>query len=323
MRLVNNDIFGEVNKLDPEGKDDHSLDSFLKCFGFVEPYLKIMRDTYQISRTKLDPATSKIRIPELIKILSELIEKEELVTGEYLGWFEKISTNTLCIVNSDLREFYLSPFKSVTKNSLLYNDMKWLYETKKVFESKSWNTVLVISERGDVMLDKSYQDRMTERNAIVWAILADHRVDRTTDDPSHKQPEDFKKMRTRIEYLPWETHNKHMYIFLKIPKTGGKEIKYVSGIYYVRRLLTDVVNPIMLTDEGDVKILFDYFCSYWQKAQSYIECGHDRLNLTDEYFKKVQEEIREKLKEDAQGDKPLERWVLPDLLNCKKADAPV
>jgi hypothetical protein len=315
--------FSLLHELHPEGKDDQSLDSFLKCFGFVEPYLKVMRDTYQISRTKLDPATSKIRIPELLKKLSELIEKDELVTGEYLSWFEKISTNTLCIVNSDLREFYLSPFKSVTKNSLLYNDMKWLYETKKVFDSKSWNTVLVISERGDVMLDKSYQNRMTERNAIVWAILADHREDRTNDDPSHKQPEDFKKMRTRIEYLPWETHNKHMYVFLKIPKRGDQEIKYVSGIYYVRRLLTDVVNPIMLKDEDDVKILFDYFCSYWQKAQSYTECGYDRLNLTDEYFKKVQGEIQEKLKEDAQGDKPLERWILPDLLNCKKANARV
>jgi hypothetical protein len=307
--------FGLLHEIDGTDNLENSLDHFLSRFGFVEPYMKVMRDTYQISPAWLDRKTSKILIPELLSKLAALIDKPEVALGNYPHWFEKIANNTLCVVNSDIKEYYLSPFSTVSKGNLLFNDMRWLYSMGQEFQSKEWNAVLAISERGDIIWDQVYRRAVRRNKAAIWAILADHRIDRQENDLSHKRASKFKGLKLRVEYLPWEMHNKHMYIFLNIPDDESREIQFIKGIYYVRRLLTNVVNPVILSKESDVKILFDYFCSYWQKAQSYNKLGYDRLRLNETGFKNIEKEILSQLRMDAkiQANRSLKNWTLTDI----------
>lgn len=306
------DYISLLHKFDPELIMEYSLDYFLLRFSFVSPYMQVMRDTYQISEKKLTSSTSKIPIDLLLNELARLIDIRQVTNDDYKKWFTKVANNNLCVVNSDIKEYYLTPFKTINRKNLLFSDLRWLYSLGKEFEateSDSWNVILVISETGDILNDDIYGGIMAQNKSVIWTILADHRIDRNGVDSSHKKTKNFPDLKLRIEYLPWEMHNKHMYIFLKISNTG--DLQFKKGIYYVRRLLTNVVNPVVLEDGRDVETLFNYFCSYWQKAQSYSELKYDKLNLNEIDFKSINEQVKDQLKKDVKmKTKKLSKWVL-------------
>ncbi|MCE6991956.1 SIR2 family protein [Dyadobacter sp. CY323] len=271
-----------------------SLAEFINHFDDVETYMEVMKDTYVLTENMKPSLDSEVNIEELTKSLAKAT-RFSVNTPYFRELFTKVSQNKLCIVNSDIREYYLSPFTQLSRRNLLYSDTRWLWKFRSKFVETNWNIVLSISESGEILNDPFYYDLLAKRKSVVWTILADYRIDRSKADPEQKGAKSYPDVNCKVEYLPWETHNKHMYIFLNVNDRGKIKLRY--GIYYTRRLLSDVVNPIYLDTEPNLEILFDYFCSYWLRAKSYSEEQPD-LKRTAEDFRINKEAIKKQLVEE-------------------------
>lgn len=286
-----------------------NLYEFVEDFSFLKPYMNFS-DTYQIDRELCSDGISE----EIFDICFQLLAKEltrfakctALQKKEMRNAFIEIcERNTLYIVNPNISEHNLSPFHNLKRVNYLYNDIRWEAKSDFLLANGKWNVMLNISENGELIKKISswpnFKQSATGSNnkKYSYAILADHQLLDQKDNNREVTQHDINNCITIDSLkLPWQIHNKHMSLFLKVTKN---HIEFIGGIYFTRRLLTNIVNPIYISgchidekntniDKLDAKhrngnILFNFFCNYWLNARIF---SGDMMN-SDKIYLKLEE----------------------------------
>ncbi|MDP9078819.1 MAG: SIR2 family protein [Bacteroidota bacterium] len=244
----------------------HNLKQFLKFFKGIDTYEETLHDTFILTRDYKTGNT--INYAAIWRDVCKPLGIARPQSQIYEELFVKICNGKLCIINSDLGEYNVSEFNGLRRQNLLYSDIRWLFKFMMLFHRVEWNTLLCISENGEVLMDDFYieQLRLSGKKIEVKMILSDYRKCRTHRLSNFIQQKKLpENIDVEIRKLPWELHNKHMYIFMNITPDGKRQD--VAGIFYVRRLLSSKVNPVFIEGgDNNIEMLFDSFVNYWTRS---------------------------------------------------------
>ncbi|HYM77536.1 MAG TPA: SIR2 family protein [Candidatus Dormibacteraeota bacterium] len=153
-------------------------------------------------------------------------------------------------------------------------------QTMKMIRSSNWDSIVCTAESGQWLLRPEWSDEIRKRKGLALVLADMTYSDRLRDCFGEL-------LSTRIRWLPWWLHNRHVTVLLK-------EGKAVQAIFFERRLRTSHIAPLRL--EGpDAEIAMDAFVAYWIKARQL-----DDLKEVEIRPEKVLSE-REKLIDDIGG----------------------
>jgi hypothetical protein len=133
--------------------------------------------------------------------------------------------------------------------------------------------ILCTTENGWIWDNQLYKSKIRENNAKLGIVLADynHGSINLLDNPkscfgANEIP--LLNGESEPRKFPWWLHNKHFAIFCKINENGTLG-NFHEGIYYTRRLLSNVVNPIYINERVDFLKIFNFFTNYWYRSGLY------------------------------------------------------
>ena len=302
-----------------------SLRHFIEGFvpNILIPYLGFS-DTYVLNKPKLGKDREQI-INSIFNACFKLVEanfsykhkgKKGVKEDSRREFKDVCGRKLLYVVNSDISQYYISPFKELGMKNYLYSDMRWSLRSQELLGRDDWNVMLNISEHGALV--NEFKKRCLTKKIALYTITADYEQPRGISQmPEISSSENMEHIKLN---LPWEIHNKHMSIFLHVNESSN--VKFIGGIYYTRRLLTNKVNPIYVgldreTEPEDIdlsngkengNILFDFFCNYWLNARIYSgekvkKNGDPRspvvtsLKIEENDYKKNKEDLIKKIRD--------------------------
>jgi hypothetical protein len=145
------------------------------------------------------------------------------------------------------------------------------HETLLLLEAP-WQLLLCVAESGEWLLADEVMHIIKMRQGPVGVIVADTVVqDKLSAVPN-----------IRVQNLPWHLHNRHMTV--RLVEADGKLIPD-RAIYFERRHRSQMISPVVLTQEAELGWVLDDFTVYWLKAQQHkkglsevITYSPDRLN---------------------------------------------
>lgn len=185
----------------------------------------------------------------------------------------------------NLQPKYLNPhsdlFPYIRESNVLSTSLAWRYKYRQVLDSKEWQLMLAISEKGRILPKTRDQVENLFKGKRLEIILS-----------SYDMPEEFEDFDVRRENigciksssillsnkiltLPWWLHNQHMVIFLKrkldhhLFDKHREKWEILNSFYYESRMLSPNVNPVMITDAKDKDELLNIYANYWYRAKVY------------------------------------------------------
>lgn len=135
-----------------------------------------------------------------------------------------------------------------------FTSLKW--QTLKILNI-DWDVMLVVAETGEWLIQPEVLNIINKvKERKLFLLIA---------DPSYKTHlENVLEIESEIKILPWWVHNKHMTICCKKLKDGSQNQK--SGIYFIRRMRSPIIDAVRLEDK-DCEVILNIFHSYWAKVK--------------------------------------------------------
>jgi hypothetical protein len=283
-----------------------SMKEFCKKLG-LEPYKGYVSDTFVLNPADLfhQQEVCSILFDRLANTLSDDSRRNHLsklsTRKQCIEWAAAIKRRNLLKINPQYEVIHNHIFSNVRHEQVLNTGLLWIYKYRLTFKAFEWDLMLSISERGR-FLDKDINS-LKEKSKRLELILASFDDDafpnRPIDDLNNAT--EYKDLLLSKEFLrlPWWMHNQHMVIFMKRRPQKGKgswqsKWELMMGYYYESRMLSQRVNPVMITNMDDLNTLLDIFTTYWYQARQYTMGDNRQINAmvsSKEELEAIKEEL--------------------------------
>jgi hypothetical protein len=159
--------------------------------------------------------------------------------------------------DSEISPVYDNLYQNIFRDPrTIKTQLGFKYYTHYYLEGKAkrfqYDEALIIAETGEWYFDLSKKYESLLKGKKFKLIVADQKK---------KPNETFDNI--KIKNLKWWLHNQHMTVLLRHEK--GK-LKPVVALYFTRRQRSSHINPVVIGDKHDLKILVEIFEAYWLKA---------------------------------------------------------
>jgi hypothetical protein len=181
--------------------------------------------------------------------------------------------------DSEISPVYDNLYQNIFRDPrIIKTQLGFKYYTHYYLEGKAkrfqYDEALIIAETGEWYFDLTKKHTSLLKGKTFKLVVADQK--KTTDKT-------FQNI--EIKNLKWWLHNQHMTILLR---RENSKLKPVVALYFTRRQRSSHINPVVIGDKHDLKILVEIFEAYWLKAdrddQDKVDKSHVKEVLESKYI---------------------------------------
>lgn len=251
-----------------------SIHAYLKDMG-MEVYEDFMYDTYLVKEKKAFAKRAHLINSLRERLIKHLSPNARATITNNEGRFKELAigirTRRLLKVNPKYVHPHHNLFSELGEGHVMNTSFAWIYNYRKNIEQypERWDLMLTISEEGSFLYEDAKNGNFAGK--LFEIILATYGVSHTSERHKRKL-KNLKLFSGKLRYRPWWLHNKHLVLLLKKrqgdERTDNWQDKWqlVEGFFYRQNMLSQRVNPVLVTEEEDLIKLLYIFAIYWYGA---------------------------------------------------------